>query len=238
MFNEAIFLLKDELRKYNIELNNIMLNKFQIYLDMIIEWNKKINLTAITDPKEISIKHFLDSCVVIDAVNLKNDDKIIDIGTGAGFPGIPLKILKNSIDLTLLDSLNKRLLFLEKVKKNINIDATILHARAEELSKKSEFRETFDISISRAVSSLNILSEYCLPYVKIGGLFIAMKGPKADIEIEEANRAIELLGGRIKDVKDYNLLGDNKRKVIIIEKINSTPENYPRHGSKISKKPL
>lgn len=236
--NENLNLLSKELKKYNISINNDMENKFDIYLKMLIEWNKKMNLTAITDPREITIKHFLDSAVLIDAVKFNKNDKVIDIGTGAGFPGVPLKIILNDIDLTLLDSLNKRLIFIEELKKNLKIEANIVHIRAEEGAKREIYREKFDKVVSRAVASLNVLLEYCLPYVKVGGKFIAMKGPNAMKEIEDAKKSIEILGGKIIAVKEYDLLGENKRNIVIIEKIAQTPMNYPRHGSKISKKPL
>lgn len=236
--NENIKMLKEELEKYNISIDTNMEDKFNIYLEMLIEWNKKMNLTAITNPREIAIKHFLDSAILIDALKFNKNDKVIDIGTGAGFPGIPLKIIMDYINLTLLDSLKKRLVFIEELKKNIGIEARVLHIRAEEGSRKEEYRERFDKVVSRAVSYLNVLSEYCLPYVKVGGKFIAMKGPNAINEIEDAKKSIEILGGKIIDVKEYDLLGENKRNIVIIEKIAQTPMNYPRHGSKISKKPL
>ena len=217
--NENLNLLSKELKKYNISINNDMENKFDIYLKMLIEWNQKMNLTAITDPREITIKHFLDSAVLIDAVKFNKNDKVIDIGTGAGFPGIPLKIILNDIDLTLLDSLNKRLIFIEELKKNLKIEASVVHIRAEEGAKREIYREKFDKVVSRAVASLNVLLEYCLPYVKVGGKFIAMKGPNAMKEIEESKNALEILGGKIFDIKEYNLLGENKRNIVIIEKL-------------------
>ena len=203
--NENLNLLSKELKKYNISINNDMENKFDIYLKMLIEWNQKMNLTAITDPREITIKHFLDSAVLIDAVKFNKNDKVIDIGTGAGFPGVPLKIILNDIDLTLLDSLNKRLIFIEELKKNLKIEANVVHIRAEEGAKREIYREKFDKVVSRAVASLNVLLEYCLPYVKVGGKFIAMKGPNAMKEIEESKNALEILGGKIFDIKEYNL---------------------------------
>lgn len=236
--NDNIMLLKKELGKYNIAIDDDMENKFNIYLNILIEWNQKMNLTAITDPREIAIKHFLDSAILIDAVKFNEGEKVIDIGTGAGFPGVPLKIIMGSIDLTLLDSLKKRLVFIEELKKNIKIEASAVHIRAEEGSRKEEYREKFDKAVSRAVASLNVLSEYCLPYVKVGGKFIAMKGPNAMNEIEVSRKALEVLGGNITDIKEYDLLGENKRNIVIIEKETETSTRYPRHGSKISKNPL
>lgn len=236
--NNCIDILKEELKKYSIDLNIEMENKFRIYLNMLTEWNKKMNLTAIKEPEEIVIKHFLDSAILIDAANFNEKDKIIDIGTGAGFPGVPLKIIMDYIDLTLLDSLNKRLIFLEELNNKINIDAKLIHIRAEDGARKAEYREKFDKAVSRAVASLNILSEYCLPYIKVGGEFLAMKGPNAQKEVEEAHKAIEELGARIKKIKNYTLCGNNIRNIVIIEKIKKTSEIYPRSSSKISKKPL
>lgn len=236
--SNCIDILREELRKYNINLNSEKEDKFQVYLNMLIEWNKKMNLTAIKEPQEIVIKHFLDSAILIDAVDFKEKDKIIDIGTGAGFPGVPLKIMMDYIDLTLLDSLNKRLIFLKELNKKLNIDAKLIHIRAEEGARKAEYREKFDKAVSRAVSSLNILSEYCLPYVKVGGKFLAMKGPNAQKEVEKAYKAIEELGGRIKEIKNYTLYGNNTRNIVIIEKIKKISEIYPRSSSKILKKPL
>lgn len=236
--NNCIDILKEELKKYSIDLNIEMENKFRIYLNMLTEWNKKMNLTAIKEPEEIVIKHFLDSAILIDAANFNEKDKIIDIGTGAGFPGVPLKIIMDYIDLTLLDSLNKRLIFLEELNNKINIDAKLIHIRAEDGARKAEYREKFDKAVSRAVASLNILSEYCLPYIKVGGEFLAMKGPNAQKEVEEAHKAIEELGARIKEIKNYTLCGNNIRNIVIIEKIKKTSEIYPRSSSKISKKPL
>ncbi len=225
-------------KKLGINLNEKAISRFETYMEMLIEWNKKINLTAIVNPDEIEIKHFYDSLLAYVYLNPQESLKLIDIGTGAGFPGIPIKIANPSLELTLLDSLNKRLLFLKELLQNLELDAEILHLRAEEGARQENLRENFDIAISRAVAPLNILSEYCLGYVRVNGCFIAMKGPSAFAEIETANNAIELMGGYIEEVKELELPDESKRIIIKIKKIKKTPEVYPRHGAKISKKPL
>lgn len=235
-------IISDVLRKefpiYNISFTDEMLSSFNLYSKLLIDWNNKINLTAIVDPREIAIKHFLDSALLLNALEIKNEARVIDIGTGAGFPGLPIKILRNDINLTLLDSLNKRLIFLEEVTSKLKINAEILHLRAEEGGKNPDLREKFDIVTSRAVAALNVLCEYCLPYVKVGGSFIAMKGPNADKEIEDSRNSIKLLGAEIEDVKLYTLADEGKRSILILRKIKNTNSKYPRHGGKIQKSPL
>ena len=230
--------LMEMAKEYNLELTEEMLSKFKSYSDLLIEWNEKMNLTAITDKKEIEIKHFMDSLLFLSAVKPNKGASIIDVGTGAGFPGIPIKIVRNDLKLTLLDSLNKRLNFLKEVLKNINLVAELLHLRAEEGGQNPKYREKFDYVTSRAVASLPALCEYCLPYVKKGGCFVALKGPMVAEELENASSAIALLGGKLKEVKEYKLCEDNDRSIVIIEKVTNTPNKYPRRGVKISKKPL
>ena len=196
-----------------------------------------MNLTAITEPTEVAFKHFVDSCSILNYISVKENAKIIDIGTGAGFPGIPLKIVRDDINLTLLDSLNKRLLFLNEAAKKIGITANTIHGRAEDYGKDITYREKFDMAVSRAVAPLNVLSEYCIPFVKKGGIFVSMKGPNIQEEVNAGKSSIKLLGGKINNVKQFSL-GDNSRSIIIVEKVSNTPAAYPRHGSKISKKPL
>lgn len=225
-------------KNIGVELNEKAISRFETYTEMLIDWNKKINLTAIVNPNEIEIKHFYDSLLAYTCLNPQKPLNLIDIGTGAGFPGIPMKIVNPHLKLTLLDSLNKRLLFLKELLQKLELDAEILHLRAEEGARQKNLRENFDIAISRAVAPLNVLSEYCLGYVKENGFFIAMKGPSAFEEIENANKAIELMGGKIEEVKELNLPNDSKRIIIKIKKIKRTPEGYPRHGSKITKKTL
>lgn len=233
-FNEALI---SGMKKFNIELTDEQINKFNMYCNMLIEWNSKMNLTAIKEPTEIAVKHFVDSCSVLNYVKIKKNAKVIDIGTGAGFPGIPLKILREDLDITLLDSLNKRLVFLNEVAKELNLDLTTVHARAEDLGRQEEHREQYDIAISRAVAPLNILSEYSIPFVRKGGKFISMKGPNVQAEVDESKKAIRILGGKLNNVVQFNI-SDNSRSIVIVDKVNPIPYTYPRHGSKISKKPL
>lgn len=222
----------------NIAINDKQKSAFEIYAGMLIEWNKKMNLTAITAENEIAVKHFIDSISVLKYINLKPNADLVDIGTGAGFPGIPLKIMRPDIKLTLLDSLNKRLIFLEEVCKAINLKADIIHARAEELSQNPEYREKFDYAVSRAVANLPSLCEYCIPYIKNGGMFISMKGSDGQNELELAQNAIKLLGGKSDSIYTFNLPDESIRTIITISKISSTSSKYPRRGTKISKNPL
>lgn len=223
-----------------INLSREQQEKFSRYKELLKEWNEKINITSITDDIEIDQKHFLDSLTPL-TTNLFNGKKrIIDIGTGGGFPGVPLKISNPELEVLLLDSLNKRIIFLNEVIKQLglnNIEA--LHGRAEELSIKPSYREQFDICISRAVAQLNTLSEYCLPFVKVGGYFISMKGPDVNEELEISKKAIKLLGGKLIETKHVRIPeSDIVHSLIIIEKIAETPTKYPRGGGKPRKNPL
>ena len=230
-------LLKIESKKYGIDLSLNQLEKFKMYIDYLLEYNSHTNLTSITEPEDVIIKHFLDSIIV--SKYIKEKETVIDIGTGAGFPGIPLKICDESINLTLIDSLNKRIKFLNNLISKLDISAYVYHARAEELSINSEFREKFDVAVSRAVAPLNVLAEYCLPYVKVGGIFIALKGPDINDEIKEATSAIKILGGKLEEKHFFDLpLNKGKRTVLIIKKHIETPKKYPRKNSKISSLPL
>lgn len=214
------------------------LEQFQIYCDMLLNWNQKVNLTAIRRPEEVALKHFVDSAALVSVCEIPKQGRLIDVGTGAGFPGVPVQIVRPDIRLTLLDSLNKRLLFLEELLKALHLDAQLLHLRAEEGGRQEALREQFDVATSRAVASLNLLAEYCLPYVKVGGVFASMKGPEVEEELAQAKQAISLLGGKIREVKTFTLPDGSGRSVVLIEKVAPTPEKYPRHGSKIAKKPL
>ncbi|HHZ06845.1 MAG TPA: 16S rRNA (guanine(527)-N(7))-methyltransferase RsmG [Clostridiales bacterium] len=225
-------------KELNISITDQQLKAFDIYCDLLLEWNEKINLTAITDKNLIAVKHFADSISVLSYVNVKKNCKLIDVGTGAGFPGIPLAIMRNDIKLTLLDSLNKRLIFLKEVTNILGIECEIIHSRAEEGSRQENLRDKFDIAISRAVAPLNILSEYCMPFVKSKGMFISMKGPNVQEEINNSTNAIALLGGKVNNVKTFTLGDNNTRSIVVIDKLNKTKKEYPRHGSKISKQPL
>lgn len=213
---------------------------FGKYLDLLLDWNKKINLTAIIDPEEIVVKHFIDSIVLVPYLIKYDKLSILDVGTGAGFPGIPLKIVMPGINVVLLDSLNKRVLFLDTVIKELGLSGiSAVHGRAEDFAKQTGYREAFDIVTSRAVAKLSILSELCLPFVKVGGKFVSYKGAKADEEIKEAQNAIKILGGRISDLAEIVLPGlDDKRALIYVEKNNRTPVNYPRKAGTPEKRPL
>ena len=220
---------------FNIDDNKI--EKFKTFSDLLVEWNEKMNLTAVTDPAEISVKHFLDSIAPISVIDLKKDAKIIDVGTGAGFPGIPIKIVREDLDFTFMDSLNKRINFLKEVAEKINLEkAEFVHSRAEEAGKNKKFREKYDYAVSRAVANLKVLCEYCIPFVKVGGFFIAFKQFEVDNEIEESKAMIGTLGGIISDVKEIVIpQSDIKRRIVIIEKVKETPIQFPRKPNKIKK---
>ena len=224
-------------KQIEIELTKEQIEKYYNYMNLLLEWNEKINLTAIIDPKEIILKHFVDSLTI--AKYIKDDEKLIDVGTGAGFPGIPLSIVKENTDIVLLDSLNKRINFLEEVKENLKLEnITTIHGRAEEFGKNKKERETYDIATSRAVAPLNILLEYLLPLVKVGGRAICMKGSNIE-EIENAKNALEILGGKIEKIEEITLPNsDIKRNIIIVKKVKNTPSKYPRKPGTPSKEPI
>ncbi|MDE5946819.1 MAG: 16S rRNA (guanine(527)-N(7))-methyltransferase RsmG [Oscillospiraceae bacterium] len=226
---------KDLFNKYDIVLSEQMYRKFEIYANFLVEYNKNVNLTAITDGKEILIKHFLDSVLIDKYCNIPENASLIDVGTGAGFPSVPLKIYRPDLNITLLDSLNKRITFLKILCEKIDITAEFIHGRAEDFGKNSEYRETFDVSCARAVAHLSVLSEFCLPFVKKGGIFISMKGLNEDIK--QAESAINILGGVLKDNIVYSLENDGRR-IAVIEKISQTSTKYPRNSGQIKKKPL
>lgn len=223
---------------YEIGQNEI--RQFISYKELLKEWNQRINITSITDDIEIDIKHFIDSITPLTTDLFKENMKVIDIGTGGGFPGIPIKIMKKGLEMVLLDSTMKRINFLNEVIEKLGLkNIKAIHGRAEELGRDISYREKFDIAISRAVASLNTLSEYCLPYVKVGGYFISMKGSEIEEEINEAENSIKTLGGRVKDIKTMQIpLSNINHSLIIIEKIKDTPTKYPRGGGKPKKKPL
>ena len=226
------------LEDLNIKLSEEQVEKFYRYMNLLIEWNEKINLTAIVKPEEIILKHFVD-CLTIEKYIEKNS-KVIDVGTGAGFPGIPLKIIREDLEITLVDSLNKRLVFLNEIIINLNLNKIhIIHSRAEELGKDKNYREKFDVATSRAVANLSTLSEYLIPFVKIGGKCIVMKSADIDKEIEKAKKAIKILGGKIVSKDIFNLPKSNLgRSVIMIQKIGNTPKNFPRKPGTPAKEPI
>ena len=212
--------------------------QFFEYMNLLIEWNEKMNLTAITEPDEIILKHFIDSITILK--ELEDGSKLVDVGTGAGFPGIPLSIMNPSLKITLVDSLNKRLIFLQEVVNKLKLEnIEIVHARAEEFGQNKKYREQFDISTSRAVANLATLSEYLIPLVKIGGKVISMKASDVKQELNEAKKAIEVLGGTVEKVDEFNLpQSDIGRTVIIIRKNKTTPNKYPRKPGTPSKEPI
>lgn len=224
----------------DLELTEKDASRFSDYKKLLQEWNEKINITTITEDSEIDIKHFLDSLTCLSFDLFEGNKTLIDIGTGGGFPGIPLKIMKENLDVTLLDSLNKRIIFLDEVIKHLGLkDIRAVHGRAEELSRREEYREKFSIAVSRAVASLDTLSEYCLPFVKVGGHFIAMKGPDIEEELEFSMNAIKLLGGKVIETKIVTLPeSDISHSLIVIEKVGQTAKKYPRGGGKPKKNPL
>lgn len=225
--NEKLFI--DCIEKFGGEISSDKIDKFNKYSSLLCEWNEKMNLTAVTDPDGIAVRHFADSISPLFYVDFPDNGKIIDIGTGAGFPGVPIKIMREDLSLTLMDSLNKRINFLKEVRDNINIDKTeCIHARAEEFGRKEEYREKFDIGISRAVAKLSVLSEYVIPFVKVGGYFIAMKAMEIDEEVKEAEEKIKLLGGKIEEIKTIEVPNsDAVRKLVIIKKVKKTDKKYP-----------
>lgn len=212
--------------------------QFFEYMNLLIEWNEKMNLTAITEPDEIILKHFIDSITILK--ELEDGSKLVDVGTGAGFPGIPLSIMNPTLKITLVDSLNKRLIFLQEVVNKLKLEnIEIVHARAEEFGQNKKYREQFDISTSRAVANLATLSEYLIPLVKVGGKVISMKAAEAKQELNEAKKAIEVLGGTVEKVDEFNLpQSDIGRTVIIIRKNKITPNKYPRKPGTPSKEPI
>ena len=231
-------LMIDYGKEINIVFTEEQLQKFYKYMNLLIEWNEKINLTAIVEPKEIILKHFIDSLTIIKYIELNKS--VIDIGTGAGFPGIPIKIMREDLDITLLDSLNKRIHFLNEVIQKLELkNITAVHARIEEYAKNKQYRETFDIATSRAVANMTTLSEYMLPMVALEGKAICMKGSEISDEISKSKNSIKVLGGEIAKIEEFTLpKTDNKRNLILIKKERQTPGKYPRKPGIPSKEPL
>lgn len=228
----------NKIKELKINISEKEVNLFYKYMNLLIEWNKKINLTAITDEKDIILKHFIDSLTINKYI--KDKSNVLDIGTGAGFPGIPLKIINPESNFILVDSLNKRINFLEEVKDKLQLEKLdLIHSRAEDLAKDINYREMADIVVSRAVSNMRILVEYMLPFVKVSGVCICMKGPNIKEELDDAKNAIEILGGKIEKIENINLdNNDLERNIIIIRKIKNTPFKYPRKAGIPVKQPL
>ena len=228
----------EELKNIQVELSEKQLEQFRIYYEMLVEKNKVMNLTGITEWNEVLEKHFLDSISLIRAVNLNQELSVMDMGTGAGFPGLPLKIAFPNLKVTLADSLNKRVLFLQEVIDALKLTGIeAIHGRAEDLAREKQYREQFDLSVSRAVANLSTLSEYCLPFVKIGGQFVSYKSGECDEEVAASKSAVFLLGGKISSVVKFEL-GESGRSFIVIDKVKCTAKEYPRKAGTPSKKPL
>lgn len=228
--------LIEKANSIGVEISQKQAEQFYKYMELLLEWNEKMNLTAITDPEEVILKHFVDSLTIIPY--LKEADTVLDIGTGAGFPGIPLKILEENKKFTLLDSLNKRIIFLQTVITELELkNIQAIHCRAEEFVSKE--REAYDIVTSRAVARLNVLLEYMLPFVKVGGRCICMKSFEIEEELKEAKKAIEILGGEIEKIDEITLPNtDIKRKIVVIKKVKNTPSKYPRKAGTPAKEPI
>ena len=230
--------------QYGVEVSGELCEKLDIYARLLVEWNEKMNLTAITDPTGMAVKHFADSLTAAPLLP-EGEFSLIDVGTGAGFPGVPLALYRPDCRLTLLDSLNKRLVFLKNVCRGVDLPVTLIHARAEEGGQRSDLREQYDVACARAVAALPTLCEYCLPFVKVGGRFIALKGPDADRELEESRRGVGVLGGKVASIEALTIpaapiegIEPMARRLVHIDKVKHTPATYPRHGSKIKKNPL
>lgn len=231
-------LIKKGSEQLNITLDSTQINRLLEYAGLLVEWNEKINLTAITESEGIATKHFLDSLTALQTGYVHG--RVIDVGTGAGFPGLVLKIAKPELNMTLLDSLNKRVSFLKEVGNKLCIDGVnYVHARAEDGGRNREYREKFDTVVSRAVANLTVLSEWCLPFLKKDGYFLAMKGPLADEELSKARRAIQILGGKVEDIFEADIpFTDLKHKIIVIKKVGQTPMRFPRKAGIATKTPI
>ena len=219
-----------------IELDQTALDRFDTYAELLVEWNGKMNLTAITEPEEIEVKHFLDCLMLPKYFDLGNTKTVIDIGAGAGFPSVPLLIYNPDLCLTMMDAINKRLTFLDTAIHAIGLEANLVHARAEDSGQDKNYREMFDLATARAVAPMNVLAEYCLPFVKVGGYFVALKGSNDDTE--QAKDAIATLGGEVVSNVSYKLNRTEPRSIVVVKKISQTPTQFPRKAKKISAKPL
>ena len=233
-------LMKEAAADVNMNLSEEQYDKFIKYMRLVQEWNQKINLTAITEDEEFIKKHFIDCIKAFKSDELKNAKNLIDVGTGAGFPGLPIAIMREDLNVTLLDSLNKRINFLNIVIDELGLKNVItIHSRAEDGARKKELRENFDVATSRAVANMTVLSEFCLPYVKVGGHFVALKGPAIEEELKASKNALGVLGGRLKEVIELEIEDtDLKHNVVIVSKEKECPNSYPRKAGIITKKPL
>ena len=238
MTNEDI--LRQGIKDFGIEVNDQMISDLKTYREILVDWNQKMNLTGIEEEKEVFIKHFLDSISAVSNGYIKDGISLIDVGTGAGFPGLPLKICLQNIKLTLLDSLNKRINFLQEVSNTVNLkDVEFIHGRAEDFGKNSDYREQYDVATARAVAGLPILMEFCVPFIKVGGYFVCLKGPNADLELEESKKAMEILGIEFVEKLDIQLPEtDLNHNILVFKKVSETPSKYPRKAGKPAKSPI
>lgn len=228
-------ILKNGLLSLGYEISKKQENKLSLFSELLVEWNNKMNLTSVTAPEDISVKHFLDSIVPIIVISPDKGKRVIDVGTGAGFPGMPIKIIREDLDFTFMDSLNKRINFLKEVSEKLELEgAEFIHARAEDAGKDKKHREKYDYAVSRAVAPLRVLSEYCIPFLKVNGIFMAFKSYDIDEEISDAKSMIGNLGAEIREVKEIKIPNTEIiRKIVLIEKIKETPSQFPRRANKI-----
>lgn len=236
MLNKELFY--ETVKPFEIDIDNEAFQRLDKFAEMLIETNKSFNLTAIKEPDDVTVKHFVDCLAIFKYVDIPENAKIIDVGTGAGFPGLVLKLARPDIQMTFLDSTRKKLGFIENVLNECGVEGEILHMRAEEAAQLQKYREQFDFATARAVAALPVLSEYCLPFVKQGGSFISMKSAESNEEIGEAKKAIGILGGKIKEDIVFDLVEKMPRRIIKIKKNSQTPTKYPRPSAQIAKKPL
>ncbi|MGN1202182.1 MAG: 16S rRNA (guanine(527)-N(7))-methyltransferase RsmG [Eubacterium sp.] len=231
-------LLKSELKEIGIELDSYGADRFDAYAERLVRWNNHVNLTAITEPEDIVIKHFVDSLYPLKYIQMKPGQKLVDVGSGAGFPGLPMLIANPQLEVNFVDSVGKKLAFIKDVLRNTGLVGVITHKRAEEIGKDSDYREQYDYATARAVAPLNVLCEYCLPLVKVGGLFVSLKGSAGGQELRQAEKAIKTLGGEVAKFDEYTLSNGEERSIVIIRKISQTPTKYPRKSKKIDTRPL
>ncbi len=233
-------LLKDKAKEIGIELSELQIDQFNKFYQLMVEWNKVMNLTGITEYDEVVEKHFIDSLSLVKVIDINKINSVIDVGTGAGFPGIPLKIAFPHLNITLLDSLNKRIKFLNEVISETGLEnISTIHGRAEDFAKQEKYREQYDLCVSRAVANLATLSEYCLPYVKVGGRFVSYKSGEIDEEVESSTTAVKVLGGKINKIEKFQLLGtDIGRSFVNIKKVKNTGKKFPRKAGLPSKEPI
>lgn len=235
-----VAVLEQACEVFEISLTEKQKSQFIAYYELLVEWNKFMNLTGITEFQEVLIKHFADSLSIVKALDMKEIKSCIDVGTGAGFPGIPLKIAFPHLKVMLLDSLNKRLKFLDEVIMQLGLEEIkTVHGRAEDGARKQELRESFDLSVTRAVAKVNVISEYCIPYVKTGGYFVAYKSGKVEEELLDGQKAIAILGGKLEKKEEFILpQSDMERTILLIKKVKQTPKKYPRKAGTPAKDPL